>query len=94
MKAGEVNAEHSHDWDARVMVIGGELTLTRGGKAEISMQVAVARSPPVRCMPNMSDRKASPISLDGAPPHETLANPKTTLRPDLRLADPTAFWAH
>ena len=34
VKAGEVNAEHSHDWDARVMVIGGELTLTRGGKAE------------------------------------------------------------
>jgi quercetin dioxygenase-like cupin family protein len=34
MKAGEVNADHTHDWDARVMVIGGEITLTRAGKAE------------------------------------------------------------
>jgi quercetin dioxygenase-like cupin family protein len=34
MKAGEANADHSHDWEARVMVIGGEITLTREGKAE------------------------------------------------------------
>jgi len=34
LQAGAVNADHSHDWDARVMVIGGEITLTRGGKAE------------------------------------------------------------
>jgi quercetin dioxygenase-like cupin family protein len=34
MKAREVNVDHAHDWDARVMVIGGELTLTRDGKAE------------------------------------------------------------
>jgi quercetin dioxygenase-like cupin family protein len=34
LKAGEVNADHSHDWDARVLVIGGEITLTRGDKAE------------------------------------------------------------
>ena len=34
LKAGEMNAEHAHDWDARVMVIGGEITLTRAGKAE------------------------------------------------------------
>jgi quercetin dioxygenase-like cupin family protein len=31
LKAGEVNTEHSHDWHARVMVIGGEITITRGG---------------------------------------------------------------
>ena len=34
LKAGEVNPEHSHDWDARVMVIGGEITLTRAGRSE------------------------------------------------------------
>jgi quercetin dioxygenase-like cupin family protein len=34
LKAGEVNPEHSHDWHARIMVIGGEITITRGGKAE------------------------------------------------------------
>ena len=34
-KAGEVNGDHTHDWDARVMVIGGEITVTRGGKSEI-----------------------------------------------------------
>jgi quercetin dioxygenase-like cupin family protein len=34
MGADHVNPEHSHDWDARVMVIGGEITLTRGGRSE------------------------------------------------------------
>ena len=34
LKAGAVNHDHSHDWDARVMVIGGEITITREGKAE------------------------------------------------------------
>ena len=34
LPAGAVNADHSHDWDARVMVIGGEITLTRAGSAE------------------------------------------------------------
>lgn len=34
LKAGEVNPDHAHDWDARVMVLGGEITLTRAGKAE------------------------------------------------------------
>ena len=34
LQAGTVNPDHAHDWDARVMVIGGEITLTRGGKTE------------------------------------------------------------
>jgi quercetin dioxygenase-like cupin family protein len=34
LQAGMANPDHSHDWDARVMVIGGEITLIRGGKAE------------------------------------------------------------
>jgi quercetin dioxygenase-like cupin family protein len=34
LKADEVNSVHSHDWHARVMVIGGEITITRSGKAE------------------------------------------------------------
>jgi quercetin dioxygenase-like cupin family protein len=34
LSASTVNPEHAHDWDARVMVIGGEITLTRAGKAE------------------------------------------------------------
>jgi quercetin dioxygenase-like cupin family protein len=34
LQAGAVNPDHSHDWDARVMAIGGEITLTRGRKAE------------------------------------------------------------
>ena len=33
LRAGHVNPEHSHDWDAKVMVIGGEITITRGGNA-------------------------------------------------------------
>jgi quercetin dioxygenase-like cupin family protein len=28
------NPEHVHNWDARLMVIGGEITITRDGKAE------------------------------------------------------------
>jgi quercetin dioxygenase-like cupin family protein len=34
LKPGEMNADHTHEWDARVLVIGGEITLTRGGKSE------------------------------------------------------------
>ena len=34
LQAGMVNPDHAHDWDARVMVIGGEITLTRCGRAE------------------------------------------------------------
>jgi len=34
MKAGVVNLDHTHDWDARLMVIGGEITITRAGKAQ------------------------------------------------------------
>jgi quercetin dioxygenase-like cupin family protein len=29
-----VNPDHAHDWDARVMVIGGEITLIRGEGTE------------------------------------------------------------
>src|SRR5260370_41483889 len=31
LQAGMGNPDHAHDWDARVMGIGGEITLTRGG---------------------------------------------------------------
>jgi quercetin dioxygenase-like cupin family protein len=34
LKANEVNAEHTHDWHARVMMIGGEITITRNGRAD------------------------------------------------------------
>ena len=34
MQAGHSNPDHSHPWQARVMVIGGEITITRNGKAE------------------------------------------------------------
>ena len=34
LQARIVNPDHAHDWDARVMVIGGEITLTRAGKVE------------------------------------------------------------
>ena len=33
-RAGHANPEHAHDFHARVMVIGGEITITRNGKAE------------------------------------------------------------
>ena len=35
LRANEVNAEHGHDWNARVMVIGGEITITRDGKDDV-----------------------------------------------------------
>ena len=34
LRPGHEAGEHSHDWHARIMVMGGEITLTRGGKAE------------------------------------------------------------
>jgi quercetin dioxygenase-like cupin family protein len=33
-KPGTVNAEHAHEWDTRIMVAGGEITVSRGGRAE------------------------------------------------------------
>jgi quercetin dioxygenase-like cupin family protein len=33
-RAGHANPDHAHDWHARVMVIGGEITITRDGRAE------------------------------------------------------------
>jgi quercetin dioxygenase-like cupin family protein len=33
-RAGCSNPDHTHDWHARVMVIGGEITITRHGEAE------------------------------------------------------------
>jgi quercetin dioxygenase-like cupin family protein len=34
LRAGHEASDHSHDWHARVMVIGGEITITRNGKAD------------------------------------------------------------
>ena len=34
LRPNENNPEHGHGWDARVMVVGGEITITRDGKAE------------------------------------------------------------
>jgi quercetin dioxygenase-like cupin family protein len=33
-RAGHANPDHAHDWHARIMVIGGEITITRNGRAE------------------------------------------------------------
>ena len=34
LRANQQKPEHGHTWDARVMVIGGEITITRDGKPE------------------------------------------------------------
>jgi quercetin dioxygenase-like cupin family protein len=34
LRAGQSNPDHTHEWHARVMVIGGEITIARDGKAE------------------------------------------------------------
>ena len=34
MKPDCVNPDHAHDFDARVMVLGGEITVVRDGRAE------------------------------------------------------------
>jgi quercetin dioxygenase-like cupin family protein len=34
IKAGTTNEAHAHDFDARIMVLGGEITIARNGKAE------------------------------------------------------------
>lgn len=33
-KAGEASADHAHDYAVRLMVIGGEFTVIRGGRAD------------------------------------------------------------
>lgn len=35
MEADHFNAEHAHDFDACVLVVDGEMTIARHGKAEI-----------------------------------------------------------
>jgi quercetin dioxygenase-like cupin family protein len=32
--ANTVNEDHTHDFDAQVLVLDGEITITRGGKAQ------------------------------------------------------------
>src|SRR5713101_8419010 len=44
------------------------------------MPVTVARSPPVRCTPNMSAHKGSPTSPDAAPPPEALGRSRRKCR--------------
>lgn len=34
LRPNETNAEHAHDWHAKLMVIGGEITITRNNKAD------------------------------------------------------------
>ena len=34
LKPDLINPDHTHDFDARVLVLGGEITITRDGKAE------------------------------------------------------------
>jgi quercetin dioxygenase-like cupin family protein len=34
MAANTVNEDHAHDFDAQVLVLDGEITITRGGKAQ------------------------------------------------------------
>lgn len=34
LKANEIEAEHAHDFNVRIMVIGGEITVSRNGRSE------------------------------------------------------------
>ena len=34
LRAGQVNPDHTHDFSARIMVIGGEISIARDGKME------------------------------------------------------------
>jgi quercetin dioxygenase-like cupin family protein len=35
MEANQFNPEHAHEFDARVMVLDGEMTISRGGKPQV-----------------------------------------------------------
>ena len=34
LKPGQINPDHTHDFDARVLVLGGEIAITRDGVGE------------------------------------------------------------
>jgi len=34
LRPNHTNPEHTHDWHARVMVIGGEITIARDGRSD------------------------------------------------------------
>jgi quercetin dioxygenase-like cupin family protein len=44
-RPNEESPEHGHAWDARLMVIGGEITITRDGKAETFRQGDICAVP-------------------------------------------------
>lgn len=49
LKPGQVNPDHSHDFDARVMVLGGEITIVRDGASE-TFRTGDSCSVPAGCM--------------------------------------------
>jgi len=49
LRADTVNPEHAHDFDARVMVMAGEITITRDGKAE-TFRAGDSCAVPTGCM--------------------------------------------
>jgi hypothetical protein len=61
-KAGYVSEVHAHDFDARIMVLGGEITLIREGRPRSSRSATTARSRPAACIRSASAPRASPTS--------------------------------
>jgi quercetin dioxygenase-like cupin family protein len=53
---------HAHDFDVRIMVLSGEITVTRDGKPESSRPAIIARWWRVASTPRRWDRRASPTS--------------------------------
>jgi quercetin dioxygenase-like cupin family protein len=57
MDANHFNPEHTHEFDARVLLLDGEMTITRGGKAQTfrtgdTCEIAAGTPHAEQCGPN------------------------------------------
>ncbi len=57
MEANQVNSEHMHEFDARVLLLDGEMAITREGKTQVFQpgdvcEIAAGTPHAERCGPN------------------------------------------
>src|SRR5256885_6200270 len=80
MAANVVNPTHAHEFDAQLLILGGEMTILRGVVAHTYRQGDTARCRPGPCMRNGSGRRGCAIwrlaGIRGPPTDRRIAHGK------------------
>ena len=66
MEVNAVNPEHAHEFDARLLVLEGEMTVTSGGEERTTAPATPSLWRRGADMPSGRDQRACDISPDGA----------------------------